>query len=56
MYVQLLWAALLGRRIFDHIPDLLSIFGMLIVAGSGLAIVFFERRRHARAKALLAVE
>ena len=53
-YVQLIWATLLGWQIFDHVPDLLSIVGMLIVSGSGLAVLLIERRRTAIAKAQLA--
>ena len=34
-YLQLIWAGILGWIIFDHVPDLWGIVGMLIVAMSG---------------------
>jgi drug/metabolite transporter (DMT)-like permease len=40
LYLQLLWAALLGWLVFDTAPDSLSFLGMAIVAGSGLLIAF----------------
>jgi len=56
MYVQLVWATLLGWQIFDHVPDIYSILGMLVVAGSGLAIVLLERRRAQLAAAARTLE
>lgn len=44
LYLQLLWAALLGWLIFDTIPDTLSVLGMAIVAASGLLIAFKSRQ------------
>jgi len=44
LYMQLLWAALLGWIIFDTIPDALSILGMIIVAASGLLIALKSRK------------
>lgn len=44
LYLQLLWAALLGWLIFDSIPDTLSILGMIIIATSGLLIALKSRR------------
>lgn len=38
MYVQLLWASLLGWLVFGHVSDGLSIIGMGIVAVSGVAV------------------
>jgi drug/metabolite transporter (DMT)-like permease len=38
LYLQLLWAGLLGWIIFDTTPDGLSILGMIIIAASGLMI------------------
>jgi drug/metabolite transporter (DMT)-like permease len=35
-YLQLLWAGLLGWLVFGHVPDALSILGMVVIAGSGL--------------------
>lgn len=45
MYAQLIWATLLGWQLFGELPDGLSILGMLVIAGSGLAIALAERRR-----------
>lgn len=43
LYIQLIWAALLGWVIFDSTPDHMSILGMSIVAGSGLLIALKSR-------------
>jgi drug/metabolite transporter (DMT)-like permease len=43
-YLQLLWAGLLGWVVFDHVPDNLSIFGMSVVAASGLLIALKSRQ------------
>ncbi|MCC2656470.1 MAG: family transporter [Panacagrimonas sp.] len=54
MYAQLLWAGLLGWLVFGHVPDALSILGMLIVAGCGGLVGLKQhtvRRRQARLKA-----
>ena len=45
MYVQLIWATLLGWQLFGQLPDRLSILGMLAIAGSGLSIALSESRR-----------
>ena len=39
MYMQLLWAMLLGWAIFGQLPDFVSLVGMLIIGASGLALV-----------------
>jgi drug/metabolite transporter (DMT)-like permease len=44
LYVQLVWAALLGWLVFDQLPDLPAIFGMLIIGASGLSLAL--RRQH----------
>ncbi|MBI3524866.1 MAG: DMT family transporter [Betaproteobacteria bacterium] len=44
MYAQLIWATLLGWQVFGHLPDGWSILGMIVIAGSGLAVVLVERR------------
>jgi drug/metabolite transporter (DMT)-like permease len=44
LYLQLLWAALLGWIIFDTIPDTLSVVGMIVVAASGLLIAIKSRQ------------
>ena len=42
-YLQLLWAGLLGWIIFGTIPDSMSLFGMAVIAGSGLIIALKSR-------------
>ncbi len=44
LYVQLIWATLLGWLVFDHLPDLWSTAGMVVIAAGGLAIALAERR------------
>jgi drug/metabolite transporter (DMT)-like permease len=44
-YVQLVWATLVGWAIFGRLPDAFALAGMLVIAGSGLAVVLHERRR-----------
>jgi len=48
LYLQLLWAGLLGWIIFDTTPDGLSILGMIIIAASGLMIAL--KSKFARAE------
>lgn len=43
LYAQLVWAMLLGWLFYDHLPDLLSIAGMAVIAGSSLSIALSER-------------
>lgn len=38
MYLQLVWAGLLGWLVFGHVADLISIIGMVIVALAGAAV------------------
>jgi drug/metabolite transporter (DMT)-like permease len=47
-YMQLVWAMLLGFVLFGDLPNAASTVGMLIIAGSGLAMALFEQR-HRRA-------
>ncbi len=44
-YVQIIWATLLGWIIFGHLPDMLTIGGMLIIGGSGLSLVLNRERK-----------
>jgi drug/metabolite transporter (DMT)-like permease len=44
-YSQLIWATLLGWLVYDQLPDALSLVGMTIVAGSGLAVALAESQR-----------
>lgn len=43
MYVQLVWASLLGWLVFDHVPEPLSLLGMGVVAASGVAVALHSR-------------
>ncbi|MDO8788067.1 MAG: DMT family transporter [Sulfuritalea sp.] len=47
LYAQLVWAMLLGWMFYDHLPDLLSVAGMAVIAGSSLSIALSERFRQA---------
>lgn len=44
MYMQLLWAGLLGWLVFGHVPDSPSILGMIVVAGCGVAVAMKSHR------------
>lgn len=44
MYMQLLWAGLLGWLVFGHVPDSPSILGMIVVAGCGVAVALKSHR------------
>ena len=44
MYGQIIWATLLGWQVFGQVPDGLSVLGMAIIVGSGLAILLGTRR------------
>ena len=44
LYIQLIWATLLGWLVFGQLPDLLAITGMLIIGGSGLSLAIRARR------------
>ncbi|MBK7356173.1 DMT family transporter [Propionivibrio sp.] len=39
LYVQLIWAMLLGWLVFGQLPDMPAITGMLIIGASGLSLV-----------------
>ena len=43
-YSQLIWATLLGWLGFGELPDAIAAVGMLVIAGSGLAVVFADAR------------
>lgn len=47
LYIQLIWATLLGGMLFSHWPDRQSIIGALLIAGSGAAVVASHRKRRA---------
>ena len=44
LYSQLIWATLLGWLVFDHLPDLPTVVGMLIIGVSGLSLAVRGRR------------
>lgn len=44
LYVQLIWATLLGWWVFDQFPDMLAVVGMLIIGASGLSLAIRTRR------------
>jgi drug/metabolite transporter (DMT)-like permease len=43
-YVHLVWATLIGWLVFDRFPDVWTLAGMAVIAGSGLLIALHERR------------
>jgi drug/metabolite transporter (DMT)-like permease len=43
LYVQLIWASLLGWLVYDDLPDLLSIAGMGTIVASGITVALVER-------------
>ncbi|MDA7999860.1 MAG: DMT family transporter [Alphaproteobacteria bacterium] len=43
-YTELIWATLLGWLFFSHLPDPVSLAGIIIIAGSGLIVLWRERR------------
>ena len=46
-YLHLLWAGVLGWIVFSHVPDLLTVLGMAIVAASGVLIAIKSARQKA---------
>lgn len=44
LYVQLVWATLLGWLVFDQLPDVPATVGMTVIAASGLSLAFGRRR------------
>lgn len=44
LYWQLIWAALLGWLVFDHLPDWPAVGGMLVIGGSGLSLTMGRQR------------
>lgn len=45
LYVQLIWATLLGWLVFAHLPDRWAVLGMLVVGASGLWLALAARRQ-----------
>ncbi len=46
-YLQLVWATLLGWLFFGTFPDGFTLLGIAIIAGTGLALAWHERRKAA---------
>ena len=44
LYIQLIWATLLGWLVFGHLPDMLTFTGMLIIGASGLSLALYRSR------------
>lgn len=44
LYIQLIWATLLGWYVFQELPDLPAIVGMLVIGASGLSLAIRWRR------------
>jgi drug/metabolite transporter (DMT)-like permease len=44
LYMQLIWAMLLGWVVFGHLPDMMSIVGMLVIGASGLSLAMTKPR------------
>ena len=49
MYLHMIWATIYGYVIFDQFPDAISAVGMAVIVGSGIGLVWHERRTSFRA-------
>lgn len=47
LYLQIVWAMLIGWLVFDHFPDRVSLLGIVIICSAGLSLVLSERVRRA---------
>ncbi len=47
-YVHLIWATLLGWLVWNHVPDPLTILGMLVVIAAGVLVALRSLRRTAK--------
>ncbi len=56
MYVQLLWAGVLGWLVFGHVPDGASVAGMGVVAACGVAVGVKSHRARRKAAAEVDME
>lgn len=56
MYVQLVWAGLLGWLVFDQVPDTLSLAGILLITAAGVSVGIRSRRTPREARAMLDTE
>jgi drug/metabolite transporter (DMT)-like permease len=44
VYTQLIWVVILGYLVFDHVPNTWTMAGAAMVVGSGLYLLYRERR------------
>lgn len=44
-YTAVLWAVVIGYLVWGHVPDAAVIAGAVVIAGSGIAMIFEEARR-----------
>jgi len=44
IYTQLIWVVILGYLVFDHVPNAWTMAGAAVVIGSGLYLLYRERR------------
>jgi drug/metabolite transporter (DMT)-like permease len=44
IYTQLVWVVILGYVVFDHVPNAWTVSGATMVIGSGLYLLYRERR------------
>jgi drug/metabolite transporter (DMT)-like permease len=44
VYTQLIWVVILGYLVFDHVPNQWTMAGAAVVIGSGLYLLYRERR------------
>ena len=45
VYTQLIWVVILGYLVFDHVPTGWTLAGAAMVIGSGLYLLYRERKR-----------
>jgi drug/metabolite transporter (DMT)-like permease len=44
-YTQLVWSTIAGWLVFGTFPDRWTLAGMVVIAGSGVALTWYERWR-----------
>jgi drug/metabolite transporter (DMT)-like permease len=44
-YIQLVWSTIAGWLVFRTFPDRWTLAGMVVIAGSGVVLTWYERRR-----------
>jgi drug/metabolite transporter (DMT)-like permease len=54
-YTQLVWATLLGFALFGDLPDGWTLLGATIIVGSGLYVIYRERRQALAAQASISI-